>query len=129
MSASSDVPKKRFKIRYSDLLIDGIHIECITWRLRFAVQVGEQNRDDKSMTQRQLVKPDDELIDSLSQIGIEAHPVREGLMLEALAELKHGPAGLGLLLDAHLESNRMTEDKGPAPTTVLQKSMVLFTTT
>ena len=99
MTLSSDVPKRRFNIRYSDLLIDGIHIEGIKWRLRFAVQVGEQNQDDKNKARRQLVKPDDELMDSLKQIGIEARRVQDDLLLEVVTELKHGPAGLACSLE------------------------------
>ena len=102
MTLSSDVPKKRFKIQYGDLLIDGIHVEGVLWRLRLAVKVAEQNRDETKRSQRNLVKPDDELIGSLARLGIEARRVQDDLLLEAVTELKHGPAGLACLLDNYL---------------------------
>ena len=89
MSTSSDIPKQRFKIRYGELLIDGIHVEGVMWRLRFAIK----NQDG-------FAKPTAELVNSLAQIGIQVELVEGKRVMESICDLPDGPAGFVCLLDS-----------------------------
>ena len=97
MSASSDVPNKRFKIQHDDLLIDGIHIDGVTWRLRFACR-------NESALSKQL----HQLANSLGD-GLEERHSSSGRMFELTMALPEGPVGMVFLLDYLFSNSKQSE--------------------